>query len=707
MKILNKKSFHQRKRDPKSDDPGRELASLRETLAPLDARCPMPGELRAEHVLARAKAPRVTSLRLPRRAAAALAAVALLVTTGFVADKYSLFTRNNLKSLPEASPAAEGHFEPLSSYFELEQAFVRLQKNQERTRFYDGFKSVFDGSILEDWNWDAEEMTMPASEAPMESGKRFNASAAAGSDELRGHGETNTQVRGVDEADILKNDGKYLYYISTLNGEPGNAPRSALHILEALPAGEMRLLSKISIPNYRYDTQLYVQGDQLALVYAEYPPGGDPCASVQVYDIANREKPLLAHSFSQKGNLVSSRMQNGRVYLLSTQGANLDFRVLDGVIPEDEILPKLYENGVEACLPADRIAILPESDEPSYLLLSSVELQGGAKRQSESVAVLGAGSQVYCNTEALYVACAQYAAITGARGFWSGAGEKTLIYRFDLLSDGRIKPGPMGEVKGTPLNQFSMDEFEGHFRVVTTAPDEKDGTVNILTILDKSLKKVGGIEGIAPGERVQSARFLGEKGYIVTFRQTDPLFVIDLSNPRAPKILGELKLPGFSAYLHPWDAAHLVGVGPDGDEWGTNGGTKISLFNISDPANPKEVDRVIIPDSGTNIQQDHKAFVVCAEKNTFGLPVDHYNEYGVASSFHTFKVEGGKISKDLALEAAEPALKRHESVYGGYAEPRRVTRATYIGETWYVFGAQNSLGAYGMADGRELGRLSF
>ncbi|MCL1951455.1 MAG: beta-propeller domain-containing protein [Oscillospiraceae bacterium] len=651
-----------------------DIASLREALMPLDEHCPLPEALKAERILQHAGQPR-RSHGAPLRPRLALAAALAVVLSAAV-----LFSQANLwSSGPYHAAPTEDTADFGTSYHDLEQAFLRMR--EERQDVYRGEKrGAYNGFDFAE----EDQMTMPASmpeflqAGPMQT--------------TRNAGETNTQVRGVDEADILKNDGEYLYYIQG----------SRLYIVRALP--EMKVLSSMAIPGYRMGTELYIQGGRMALVYSEYPPGGDPAASVQVYDIADREHPVLAKSFSQPGYLLSSRMINGRVYLLSTQGANLDFRVKNGAIPEEDILPVVYEDGQPRILPAGCIAIMPEAQEPGYLLVSSLDIAGG-KSESESAAILGAGSQMYCSQSALFVACQQYGGMDGLmrRMMPWGIGSKTLIYKFDLLPEGKIKAAGAGEAPGAPLNQFSMDEYKGYFRIATTGNREEDGeTVNFLTVLDGSLKRVGGIENLAPGERIQSARFIGGKGYLVTFRQTDPLFVIDLENPSAPALLGELKLPGFSAYLHPWDATHLVGIGPGGNERGTDNSMKLSLFDISDPARPREVDKVIVPNMWSEIQQNHKILALCPEKGLFGLSLGSYEHGGV--SFYTFHVQGDGITRSWTLEPTGRG-RPWEDDYGGSREGG-VLRGTYIGDTWYVLG-QFGVAAYAMDSGRAAGTVMF
>lgn len=199
--------------------------------------------------------------------------------------------------------------------------------------------------------------------------------------------------------------------------------------------------------------------------------------------------------------------------------------------------------------------------------------------------------------------------------------EKTVIHKI-AINQGNLEYQNFGEVTGQALNQFSMDENNGYFRIATTknqtwpqfAEDDRKASYNNLYVLDKDLKTVGSVENLAEGEQIYSVRFMQDRAYMVTFKQMDPLFVIDLKDPKAPKVLGKLKIPGFSNYLHPYDENTLIGLGRDTkeNEWGgaTNGGVKLSLFDVSDVENPKEIDSYVIGDSGASsiALDDHKAF---------------------------------------------------------------------------------------------------
>ena len=187
---------------------------------------------------------------------------------------------------------------------------------------------------------------------------------------------------------------------------------------------------------------------------------------------------------------------------------------------------------------------------------------------------------------------------------------------------------------GHVLNQFSMDEFEGNFRIATTVgevwrgPSIGEKSKNNLYVLDEEMNTIGKLEDLAPGEKIYSARFMGARAYMVTFKKVDPLFVIDVSEPTNPKVLGKLKIPGYSDYLHPIDETHIIGVGKDTIESGYGDfawyqGMKMAIFDVSDVANPKEMHKIVIGDRGTDSYalQDHKAFLYDKEKELLVLPI--------------------------------------------------------------------------------------
>jgi uncharacterized secreted protein with C-terminal beta-propeller domain len=210
--------------------------------------------------------------------------------------------------------------------------------------------------------------------------------------------------------------------------------------------------------------------------------------------------------------------------------------------------------------------------------------------------------------------------------------EKTVIHRISIDS-GNINYEAVGEVIGRVLNRFSMDEFGGYFRIATTRGNVwSTGTHqarNYVFVLDMNLTTVGSVGPIAHGERIYSARFMGNRAYVVTFKKVDPFFVIDLSNPNSPRVLGELKIPGYSDYLHPYDENHVIGIGKDTHDMGSFAwylGVKLSLFDVTDVNRPKEISKFIIGDRGTysTAQSDPHAFLFSLKKNLLVIPIRLY-----------------------------------------------------------------------------------
>lgn len=540
-------------------------------------------------------------------------------------------------------------------------------------------------------------------------------SAAKGTD----YSGTNIQVLGVDEADIIKTDGRYLYMVH----------ENRILIAEIYPANTMRIVKTLSFSQTEfYPSEIYVDGQHLVVIGNTYrhipipepepeptlepeptevpvptpepepteqpPPTQEPepteapeptdvpeqepvesgvsearsasaaatpsavegssdpapdiwfpthwtesTVRVLVYGIQDPKQPLMLRDLEIDGYYVSSRKIGSHLYLLSNKGVYY----YGDRLGEDVILPWYRDSALKEDfepVPYDRIRYFPDSQDSSYLLVAGLDLsKQGAPLNVD--AYLGAGQTLYASLENLYVAVAKWeydqpSASESAEDApvsrimpWQPSKVSTQIYRF-ALEGGRAVYGAKGEVPGSLLNQFSMDEHNGHFRIATTTGDmwrtDEFTSQNNLYVLNSSLSITGKIEGIAPGERIYSVRFMGDKGYMVTFKTVDPLFVLDLKDPRQPKILGELKIPGYSDYLHPYDENHLIGFGMDAveaDGIAYQMGMKMALFDVSDVARPKEKFAVSIGDRGTysELLYNHKALLFSREKNLIAFPV--------------------------------------------------------------------------------------
>ncbi len=273
---------------------------------------------------------------------------------------------------------------------------------------------------------------------------------------------------------------------------------------------------------------------------------------------------------------------------------------------------------------------------------------------------------------------------------------KTIIHKISIDS-GKINYEKKGEVNGALLNQFSMDEFEGNLRVATTINVWANEQIqyNNVYVLDENMKTIGKIEEIGKDEKIYSTRFIGERLYMVTFQQIDPFFVIDLSNPKNPEVLGKLKIPGYSDYLHPYDENHIIGIGKE-TETNEYGGTitkglKIALFDVSDVENPKLVDKYEIGDRGTDslALHDHKAFLFSSTKNILVLPVTEITEKTKKGMYaYDYKIWHGAYVFDVSKDGFELKGKvKHSSSTSSYYNwwnQASVLRSLYMDNNLYT-----------------------
>lgn len=435
---------------------------------------------------------------------------------------------------------------------------------------------------------------------------------------------TNIQVQGVDEADIVKSDGRYLYMLS----------KNRVVIISAYPPEDAEILSKIKIDGEIQE--LYINGDRLIVIVNDqrrpkdpiilekindvkekiapdmiYPEPARQTSKIYVYNVADRRSPEMVKEVSVDGIYFNSRMVDDYVYLVANQ-YNLYYRD-DVAIPEIESIV----SEVKASETLDVYYFDKPDSYYSFINIVAVNTQDRSLSANGKTYLLGSTENLYVSKESIYITYQEQ--------------EKTVIHRI-AINEGEIEYTSTGEVPGRVLNQFSMDEHDGYFRIATTTGhNTRNGgktSANHIYVLSSELEVIGALEDLAPGERIYSARFMGERAYLVTFQKVDPLFVIDLSDPENPDILGKLKIPGYSDYLHPYDENHVIGLGKDTIEAETGNfawyqGLKLALFDVSDVEHPIEVSKVIIGDRGTDSYalRDHKAFLFSREKNLLVIPV--------------------------------------------------------------------------------------
>lgn len=455
--------------------------------------------------------------------------------------------------------------------------------------------------------------------------------------------KTNIQVEGIDEADMVKTDGKYIYSYYR------DAVSSTISIVKA-EGKDSAQIGKIVLADVQVQA-LYVQ-DRWLVVLAEDENTSSDDANVQtriyLYDVSNPEKPICRSKNSQSGYCSDSRLTGNILYTISVK------RVYEAEKKTDkkEYIPEVGGK----LLPEDSLYCPNPGMSAEYLVFQSIDLSQSGKT-IDSMAVLGAEGTYYMSEKNIYVATE------------TDAWRKTKISRYSY-EKGTIKYACEKVINGTILNQFSMDEYEGNLRFAATTYDDNGKTTNGLYIVDSSFKTIGSVSRLAPGERIYSARFMGESVYFVTYRETDPLFFVDVSDPTNPVVKDKLKIPGFSDYLHPFGENMLLGVGSIQDNEG-NSCVKLSMFDISDPEKVKEIhSKKLEINSHQNIGNDHKGILVDVKRNRIGFGIEMYdNRTDPYYEIFSYDTQKGfqKVAK-LSLE-------------GSYGV---TSRGLYIGDYFYL-----------------------
>jgi uncharacterized secreted protein with C-terminal beta-propeller domain len=488
------------------------------------------------------------------------------------------------------------------------------------------------------------------------------------------HSTTNIQVAGVDEADIVKNDGEYIFMVS------GNT----VFIVEASQQ-DAGVVSRIVCDDFA-PAGIFVNGDRLAILGSNYsmprfmPYLGNVVEArtyVRLYDVSDKTKPTLLRAFTMIGDYFDSRMIGKYVYFVTSMPAYLLYDTV--------ILPKIYSSEGVKEIPVSEIHYSNVSDDYfSFTTFVAMNMQNASEEPTHTSIMVGATSNMYVSLNNIYVT------------FREAVGETT-IYRVHM-QDNNLTCVAQGKVPGHELNQFSMDEYGDCFRIATTGWTGGTQRSN-LYVLDMNLSIVGRLENIAVGENFHSARFMGDRCYLVTFQKTDPLFVINLTDPTAPMILGELKIPGYSDYLHPYDENHLIGVGKETVEaesgyFAWYQGVKISIFDVTNVSNPVQMANVTIGDRGTDspVLYDHKAFLFDKERDLLVIPVtvakvdQNQYPYGVSPSAYGTPVWQGAYVYNITL--TDGLVLKGNITHGQDAgmPPSRlyVSRALYIGDVLYT-----------------------
>ncbi len=494
-------------------------------------------------------------------------------------------------------------------------------------------------------------------------------SAAKADDAANQASTTNNQVAGVDEADFIKNDNKYMYIVAN----------NQLKIIEAWPAATAKALATVTFTKGK-PTQIFLGNNRL-IVYSSVggssssgkqggatgactygfdcvPTGDGSATHVTVLDITNKSTPKIVRELDFSGSLIAARKVGDAVHTvlydapieqrlssLSTpppvpygcydRRDDLDKVAADYARQVDEKAAQIENLSDVGPTLADGLTRV----EPTF---RASNLKGNAFLSVVSFGIEAAGVKaeslvskpgfVYASSSALYVSVPHDK--SSDRDWYSGWGNASRaseVYRFAIgSSPSATQYEASGLVKGTVLNQFAMDEWGGHLRIATTSGRTPDPNVHsTVTILEKNagnLTQKGIVDNIAPTEDIRSVRFDGDRGFVVTFKKTDPLFAIDLANPAAPKVTGELKIPGFSTYMHFMDRTHILAIGLEADDMGSFAyfnGIQLQIFDVANMAAPKLLHKTVIGTRGTTSDAltNHLGFNYFAPKNLLALPM--------------------------------------------------------------------------------------
>ncbi|MBN2880944.1 beta-propeller domain-containing protein [Candidatus Woesearchaeota archaeon] len=691
--------------------------------------------------------------------------IALLIVFSMVLSGCSVIDISEIKNTNTNTVSFSGNGE-LKTFKSIDDIEEFMEQNSGSSSYYGGVYYRLDSSTK--------------SMAVSESAIAMDVDSASGSAVAvyapnSDYSETNVQVEGVDEADIVKTDGEYIYYVAN-------------NIIYIIEADGTKVVSEISNEGM-YPSEIFVNGDKLVVIgWQSTPIETDDVVDekmaaissimpypryssnsfVKIFDISDKEDPEVEEDITLDGGYFSSRMIGDNVYIIFNQGFYSPF-----------VPPVIYYTGGSVRIEADSIRYFDMPDDSYQLsIILAVDLTDNSFTQ-ESI-VKGYSQNIFVSENSIYLTNQKYipyyveqkriieevmmkklpadvvSEIEKIQDYdlrestkmteiqyviekyvyslsadersslekeMSDASEKisrevqkerekTIINK--ILIDGKdIEFVGKAEVKGYVLNQFSMDEYDGNFRIATTTGnswDDNNPSVNHIFIFDSDMKKVGSIEDIAPKERIYSVRFMGERAYMVTFQNVDPLFVIDLSDATAPKILGKLKIPGYSNYLHPFDENHIIGIGKETEADKETDrfyleGLKMSLFDVTDVEHPIEMSKVEIGDRGTDSDAlyDHRAFLFDREKELLVIPVrvaeidtkKYKTEDELKWAYGDYTFQGAYVYK-INLDGFE-LLGRithieddtmEKSGWYYYSEGS-INRALYIGNTLYTLSNTN------------------
>ena len=468
--------------------------------------------------------------------------------------------------------------------------------------------------------------------------------SSSSSSNTKDYSTTNIQVENVDEADIVKTDGDYIYSISEDN----------VIITDVKDPKQPKVVATIQSEDDDIPEDIILYKDKLVVISTKgnqtqrYYYNNRLTTVVKRYNITSREKPVLTKSYEMYEPYYTSRCIDNVLYVISSGNLRKE---------DDKIVVGYNEDNMEKELSVDKIKYLKDVKTTKQTLISTVDLNNETADIKLDSYLMNI-SNAYVSENAIYLLNQRYSNDTkmpisllfGLKGVFGledyyemyvESGYYTEIYKFDIKENVEYKAKT--KVKGKTINQYSLDEKDNHLRI---ALYDNDGSR--VAIFDEDLKQIGISDNVAKGEKMYSSRFIGDKVYFVTYKTIDPLFVMDLSNEAKPKVLGKLKIPGYSTYLHPYDENHIIGIGMETKEIinrNSNGkvisttakvvGMKMALFDVSNVNSPVQISSVVIGDSRTTsaILTNPKALLFSKEKSLIAIPVNNYSQdFEVTSS---------------------------------------------------------------------------
>jgi Beta propeller domain len=479
------------------------------------------------------------------------------------------------------------------------------------------------------------------------------ADQAGAVEEAATYSTTNVQEAGIDEPDLIKTNGEIVVALAS----------SKLYVLDAEP--RLRILGELGL-NEVFPQSLFLFGDRVVVIGSAVMPMGriaedamlwmPPDTTVAMIDLSDPTSPKLIEALTVEGNLLSARLEgNAMSLVVSSFPSHLPFvmpdpNVMDVTTAERRSLALnrqvIMDSTIQDWFPrfrhefdgrrgrvvegplvdCDSIARPEEFSGLSSTTVVTVDLDEGLA-VADSFGLASDATTVYASPSATYVATQQWQQVDPARFDEDLA--TTAIHRFDTSDPAALKFTGTGEVPGWLYSQWALSEdSEGRLRVASTTsppwgfrPGITQSVVSILEPVEGALETVGAIGGLGIDEQIYAVRFMGDLAYIVTYRQVDPLYVIDLSDPTSPEVAGSLKIPGYSAYLHPVGDGLLVGVGQDADLNGQVKGTQVALFDVSDPSDPVQIDKITFPGGYSAAEWDHHAFLYWEPTSTLVIPL--------------------------------------------------------------------------------------